>query len=262
VFVVERALCDEETGLAVQFAHDLRGDEWDGESACALMPPLRSVAAADATSATVSPPPSPSDGGVELASLALTPPPRGAGLMSSSGGTGGVPSPLRHPDGSSSALASNASCYVLLEATTDERRLLSKLAQLETNSRALAAHVLDVRAADTAHDLDPGAIAGVVTMIGVAAPFSARAWDVQVVTRLQVFIAANLPFVHYMAQAGRLLFMHLGDEHRQAGAVVASLLYAQENTQRQQEKMQRQQEKMQRQLEEIRGMLEVLVKRA
>jgi hypothetical protein len=237
VFVVERALSDDEAALATQFCRGLR-DEWDEDAVLALMPPPTQDAGAAATSR-------PRGGGA-----AVTPPPRGGGRASGDagagagesppaacrgngdGGVGGVPSPLRLPGGVPGALA-NASCYALLEATTDEKRLLSKLAQLETNARALAARALDLHGAPAARDADPAAIAEVVTMIGVAAPFSSTAWSEELAGRVRAFISANLPFVEHMSQVGRLLFMQLGNEHRQVGAVVASLLFAQENTQRQ-----------------------------
>ena len=246
VFVVERALSDEEAALAVQYCRDLR-DEWDEGAALELMP---RPATQDAGAAVTSPP----HGG----GAAVTPPPRGGGRASGDagagadespphaggsaacrgghhgdGGVGGVPSPLRRRPGGAPGALANASCYVLLEATTDEKRLLSKLAQLETNSRALAARTLGVQGAPAARDLGPAAIAEVVTVIGVAAPFSSAAWSGALAKQVRAFTSTNLPFVNHMSLAGRLLYMQLGNEHRQVGAVVASLLYAQENTQRQ-----------------------------
>lgn len=177
------------------------------------------------------------------------------------GGVGGVPSPLRRRPGGAPGALANASCYVLLEATTDEKRLLSKLAQLETNSRALAARTLCVQGAPAARDLGPAAIAEVVTVICVAAPFSSAAWSGALAKQVRAFISTNLPFVNHMSLAGRLLYMQLGNEHRQVGAVVASLLYAQENTQRQVGALRVAVGTMQASLDEIRRALLLLPSR-
>lgn len=253
VLVTQRGLSDDEAAYCLERARGLRG-EWAEAAVNTLMAPravgpgaaavaLSSMGGSDGGGGS-------GGGGEGDSGGVLSTPPRGGVAAArgvhprSDGGAGGggdggggdtgdayIPSPVRlQAAGGADAEPINTSCYAMVEATRGDRSLLAKLVQVEVYATALAARAFGLVDAESALSQHPARVASIVTLIGVAAPFSL--WDSTAAAGALAFVRANLPFAAHMQTQGRLLFLQLGGEHRQMGTTVAGILYAQENLSR------------------------------